>query len=173
MAIFTMPKIYLQLRTKNHALRGDQIVTDSNTIPRAGELIDCHDFLKLTDQVGTFIVQSVIYKLTGDGFVPYITARQWHIRAIGMNSFKNEAGSLGNPSHRSYDEDDAAISRSGGKARLFNLNAYRRQKPCEAVRNNLLCRRERNRLSHDFWFPSQAIELPILKSLLEPLRQCA
>jgi hypothetical protein len=70
-----MAKVYIQFLAKNFSLDGPCVQIESDVIPRVGELIDAHEYLqKPRDLVGTYIVQSVIYKLTERGFVPYVTA---------------------------------------------------------------------------------------------------
>lgn len=104
-----MTKAFIQFLTKNYSLFGERIEIATEIIPRVGELIDAREFLTLPkDEVGDFIVSSVIYKLTENGFVAYITARQWQkgIRSMLLQ----ERGWLApdGTAHFSYDEDDPA-----------------------------------------------------------------
>ncbi|MBK1829518.1 hypothetical protein JIN77_02175 [Verrucomicrobiaceae bacterium R5-34] len=100
---------YIQFYTKNHSLFGDRIEIHTEAVPRVGEIIDAHEFLELSnDQVSDFMVLSVIYKLTKDGFSPYITARQWH---KGLRHELLESRGWLSPKDRenlTYDEDDPA-----------------------------------------------------------------
>ena len=73
-----MAKAYIQFLVKSGSLYGERIEIDTDLIPRVGELIDAHSYLNLErSEIGDFFVLSVIYKLTSEGFVAYITARQW------------------------------------------------------------------------------------------------
>lgn len=104
-----MTKAFIQFYTKNHSLFGDRIEIATEMVPCVGELIDAREFLALPkEQVGDFIVYSVIYKLTATGFVAYITARQWQkgIRSMLLQ----ERGWLApdGTTHFAYDEDDPA-----------------------------------------------------------------
>jgi hypothetical protein len=104
-----MATALVQFYSKNYSLYGDRIEIETEVVPRVGELIDAHEFLQLSkDEVGDFMVLSVIYKLTPKGFVAYITARQWHkgfrwevLQARGW-LVPTETSGL------SYDEDDPA-----------------------------------------------------------------
>lgn len=74
-----MAKIYIQLESKNFALYGDRIEIESDIIPRVGEIIDAAQYLEFRqDEVSRFMVSSLIYNLTKNGFVPYICAHQSH-----------------------------------------------------------------------------------------------
>lgn len=103
-----MPKITIQLISKDGSLFGDLIRIESVSVPRVGELIDAQAFLSLpAGEVGDFMVCSVIHKLTEFGFAPHITALQWYkgIRA----DLLRKRGWLppdGNSEGLSYDEDD-------------------------------------------------------------------
>jgi hypothetical protein len=102
-------KIFIQFCSKSDSLFGDRIEIDTDFVPRVGELIDAHDFLSLpSNQVGDFIVLSVVNKLTTGGIIPYITARQWH-RGF-RHELLQERGWLPPEAHtnKGYDEDDPA-----------------------------------------------------------------
>jgi len=105
-----MPKAILQFYTKSYSLYGDPIEIDTEAIPRAGELINAKEFLKIEDsEVEYFFVLSVVYKLTKSGLIPHITARQW-MKAFRHDELKRR-GWLEPDSTEflSYDEDDPAI----------------------------------------------------------------
>jgi len=104
-----MAKAYIQFYTKTYSLYGDCKQIETDVVPRVGELIDAREFLDLAeDLVGGFMVLSVIYKLTATGFVPYITARQWH-RGLRYELLQERGWLLPDDSTEfSYDEDDNA-----------------------------------------------------------------
>ena len=106
-----MAKAFIQFYSKSHSLFGERIEVDTEIIPRVGEIIDAHEYLKLNREiVGDFFVYSVIYKLTPQGFAAYITARQWH---KGLrHEFLQERGWLlpNQYTEHSHDEDDPARS---------------------------------------------------------------
>jgi hypothetical protein len=73
-----MAKAIIQLYTKNFSLLAERIEIETEIVPKVGELIDALEYLELPKgQVGLFIVRSVIYKLTAEGFVAYITGHDW------------------------------------------------------------------------------------------------
>lgn len=103
-----MPQAHIQLLAKNFSLL-PRIEIETAIVPRVGELIDARTYLKIPEgEVADFIVESVIYKLSSDGFIPYITARQWHKGY--RDELLKQRGWLSPESndHRTYDEDDAA-----------------------------------------------------------------
>jgi len=107
-----MSKAYIQFITKNGSLKGEGIQISTDIIPRVGEIINASLYLKVQDNDDdyTFIVLSVIYELTLDGFVPYISAREYakSQRFILLQ----ERGWLIPEKDQAieYDEDDPAIN---------------------------------------------------------------
>jgi hypothetical protein len=103
-----MAKIYLQLETKNFSLHGNRIEIESDIIPRVGEIIDAYEYLGgPKEEVRNYIVASVIYKLTNNGFVPYITARQWW-KGYRHQLLQERGWLVPENDITSYDEDDPA-----------------------------------------------------------------
>jgi hypothetical protein len=104
-----MTTAFVQLYTKNDVLLGDRVEITTQVVPRVGELIDADEFLELSGkQVGDFIVMSVVYKLTGNGFVPYISARQWH-KGFRFELLQERGWLIpDDTAAMSYDEDDLA-----------------------------------------------------------------
>jgi hypothetical protein len=106
-----MAKAFIQLYSKNFSLFGDRIEIDTEIVPRVGELIDAWEHLKLSkDEVGDFMVMSVIYKLTSKGFAAYITAHQWH-KGLRFELLQERGWLMPDKNTElSYDEDDPARS---------------------------------------------------------------
>lgn len=104
-----MAKAFIKLYGKNSEVFGKRVEIETGIVPRVGELIDAREYLKLPkNEVGDFIVMSVIYKLTAKGFVAYITARRWH---KGIRSdLLQERGWLKPDENKNltYDDDDPA-----------------------------------------------------------------
>ncbi len=105
-----MGKAIIQFQTKNHSLFGNSVEISTDFIPRVGELIDAGQFLEISkDEVSNFIVESVIYRLTDDGLVPHISARQW------MKGYRHELLErrgwlpVKDTGMLEYDESDPAI----------------------------------------------------------------
>lgn len=71
-----MPKIHIQFVSKSGSLYGgDPVIIETNYIPRIGEIITTNPSAHPYDlEGGSFMVQSVVSELTGDGLVPHITA---------------------------------------------------------------------------------------------------
>ncbi|KPA53454.1 hypothetical protein VT25_06280 [Photobacterium leiognathi subsp. mandapamensis] len=99
-----MTKVKIQFVSKNHALIGEPIVITTDYVPRVGELLDSEAVLKESNT--TFIVTSIINKVTPSGIIPFITAQNWYkgLRAELLEQY----GWLPQTEHtlKSYDEDN-------------------------------------------------------------------
>ncbi len=104
-----MAKAHIQFVSKNGALIGSLVEIDTLVVPRAGELLDAYECLNLTkDDFGEFMVLSVVYKVTVDGFVPFITAREW-CKGYRHELLQQRGWLMPTDSTSiSYDEDDPA-----------------------------------------------------------------
>ena len=104
-----MAKIFIQLISKSFDLHGDRIEIESDIIPRVGEIIDAAEYCKVPlGEVGDYIVTSVIYKITKEGFVPYITAWQWY-RGHREELLQARGWLIpGENTNRTYDDNDEA-----------------------------------------------------------------
>lgn len=105
-----MAKTIIQFLAKHGSLFGGAIEVDTHFVPRVGELIDAKQFLSIgQDEVGNFIVESIVYRLTKSGLVPHITARQW------LQGYRHELLErrgwlpVKDTSMLIYDENDEAI----------------------------------------------------------------
>lgn len=100
-----MPKIVVQLKTKNHSYINEPYSFNTDYVPRIGELIDMSHILGHSSEVN-FIVRSVISVMTeNEGFVPHLVASEWY---KGLRSeVLEEYGWLPQTAetHKSYDED--------------------------------------------------------------------
>ena len=107
--LHSMAKAFIQLSTKNGSLLGDRIEIETDIVPRVGELIDGWAYLKMDKgDVGDFMVESVIYKLTREGFAAYISARQWY-KGLRHDLLKERGWLVPDDIvNMSYDEDDHA-----------------------------------------------------------------
>jgi hypothetical protein len=73
-----MTKVYIQFIAKSTPIYEDLIELESDVIPRVGEMINAEKYFKSPRGSSPYyVVQSVIYKVTDDGFAPCITARSW------------------------------------------------------------------------------------------------
>ena len=100
-----MPKIRVQLQTKNYAHIGDPYSFNTEYVPRVGELIDMEHVLGNSSN-SIFIVRSVVSVITeNEGLLPHLVATEWY---KGLRSeVLAEYGWLPQTSetHKSYDED--------------------------------------------------------------------
>jgi hypothetical protein len=108
-----MTQTKVQFVTKNGARLGDPIFIDTHHLPRAGEIVDTTDMGGWRH--GTYIVVSVVYSLSKEGFIPLITAREWQ---RGLRSELLESrGWLpgGDAALIGYDEEDPAMDEPRAK----------------------------------------------------------
>lgn len=98
-----MTKVRIQLISKNESLIGNRIEIKTQYVPRVGELIDMNDFIDRENPI--FMITSVINKVTKEGIIPYITAKNW--LKGNREEILEEFGWLSNKSNslRYYDED--------------------------------------------------------------------
>ncbi len=74
-----MAKVYIRFLAKDSSLDCAPIEIESDFIPRMGEMVNAGKYLKKTrGESPHYIVESVIYELTDDGFVPHVTGRTWN-----------------------------------------------------------------------------------------------
>ena len=100
--------IVLELLTKSGSHLPGPIHLKASYVPRVGEIIDAHQFLGMeTDQVGNFIILSVVHKMTLDGFLPVISAQQWYkgLRYQVLEDYGWLTPVSEEPSTLSHDED--------------------------------------------------------------------
>lgn len=99
-----MTKVKIQFVTKNHTLIGEPVEIETDYVPRIGELLDSEAVLRESNT--TFIVTSIINKVTPSGIIPFITAQNWYkgLRAELLEQY----GWLPQSEHTliSYDEDN-------------------------------------------------------------------
>lgn len=102
-----MAEIEIQLLGKNGALIERSQAIDTPFVPRVGELLDAGSWLDTNKQeVSTFIVRSVIYRVGPGGMTPLITAQQWH-KGIRHDLLAQRGWAPpGDSELLSYDEDD-------------------------------------------------------------------
>jgi hypothetical protein len=100
-----MPKIRIQLKTKNYAYMGDPYSFDTDYVPRVGELIDMAHVLGDKDNA-MFIVRSVVSVITErEGLVPHLLATEWYkgLRSEVLEEYGWLPQSQDTP--KAYDED--------------------------------------------------------------------
>ena len=100
-----MPKIRVQLKTKNYTYIDDPYTFDSGYVPRVGELIDMRHVLG-RESNSIFMVRSVISVMTeSDGFVPHLVATEWYkgLRSEVLEEYGWLPQTEG--TYKSYDED--------------------------------------------------------------------
>lgn len=74
-----MAKAFVQFVSKTHSLYPSRVEVDTEVVPRAGELVRSQGLglLPDSDPGKLFVVLSVVYDLTPDGFLPLLTAQEW------------------------------------------------------------------------------------------------
>ncbi|MCL1137946.1 hypothetical protein [Shewanella pneumatophori] len=83
-----MPKIRIQHFTKTNSLIGDPVFIESEYVPRVGELLDSgHLYEQELNNI--FIVTGVVHRVTSEGLMPCITAKNWYkgLRAELLEEF--------------------------------------------------------------------------------------
>ena len=74
-----MAKVYIRFLAEDFSLDCAPIKIESDVIPRVDEIINAAKFLKKPhDASPYYIVESVIYEFTKNGFVPHVTGRTWN-----------------------------------------------------------------------------------------------
>jgi hypothetical protein len=74
-----MGKIHIEFIAKDLSLECDPIEIESDFVPQVGQLIDGGDYVKKPSGASPYyIVSSIVYELTKNGFVPHVTARSWY-----------------------------------------------------------------------------------------------
>jgi len=104
-------KIRIQLYSNSYSLLGDPFSLETECVPRAGELVEAGDFLGLPiDEITTFMVFSVVYKLTKEGFIPHVKARSWY-KGLRYELLQEKGWLVPTTiDFQSYDEEDPLVS---------------------------------------------------------------